>query len=126
MALKPALWVWPNSSITRVIDGDSVVGRMTADIGFHGLVTFEQKMRLNRINAAKKGTARGNNAVAELIRVLVGSVNTLTFETIKPYKYGDEWMVEIIHPVVGNISDFMVTNGWAVYWDGTGPRPSDV
>ena len=41
-------WLWPGARITRVIDGDSFVACVKRDIGFHGSVTFDVRLRLNR------------------------------------------------------------------------------
>jgi len=113
-------WAWPASTITRVIDGDSVVARMIRDIGFHGFVTFDQRLRLNRINASPGSTDLGMAATAMVTAYLGLPVGIVT---IKPYKYGDEWMAEITLPDGTNLSDALVAAGLAVYWDGTGPRP---
>lgn len=115
------VWLWPNSVVTRVIDGDSIVAHLTKDIGFHGVVTFDQKLRLNRINAKPATTILGKAALDYLTLLLIG--NVVFLETVAPYKYGDEFMVEITFPNGNNVSDLMVTNGHAVYWNGQGPRP---
>jgi len=59
-----APWSWPASTIVRVVDGDSIVARLTRDIGFHGTVTFDQHLRLNRINASPASTDLGKQATA--------------------------------------------------------------
>jgi len=41
-------WPWPGSTITRVKDGDSFVATVHRDLGFHGVATFSQNMRLDR------------------------------------------------------------------------------
>ena len=115
------VWSWPGASITRVIDGDSVIARLTRDIGFNGTVTFDQRLRLNRINAAPRGTELGQRARAFVVLWLDGQ--SLNIDTVKPYKYGDEWMAEVFGTNGGNLSDALVTAGHAVYWNGTGPRP---
>ena len=115
-------WPWPGSTITRVIDGDSIVARVSRDIGFHGVATFEQKLRLNRINAAPASTDPGTRATAFVVaHTTPGVVVDITTE--KPYKYGDEWMAEVTLPDGSNLSDALVAAGLALYWDGTGPRP---
>lgn len=116
------IWEWPESMITRVIDGDSLVARLTKDIGFHGFVTFDQRLRLNRINAVPVKTAHGIEAKHFLEELVKPNMALLYLETVKPYKYGDEWMVEVF---IGKdtVSDLMVKNLMAVYWDGSGPRP---
>lgn len=116
-----AVWSWPNATITRVVDGDSVVARLTRDIGFHGVTIFEQRLRLNRINTPPASTDQGKAATAFVIAWLAGQV--LNIDTVGPYKYRDEWMAEVTGTTGGNLSDALVTQGLAVYWDGTGPRP---
>lgn len=109
--------------VTRIVDGDSLHARMTKDIGFHGSVTFIQKLRLNRINALPAKTVSGVTATAFLTELVKPNMSLVHLDTLKPYKYGDEWMVEITLQDGRNVSDEMVTNRMAVYWDGTGPRP---
>jgi len=119
-------WTWPNSRIVRVIDGDSFIARMTRDIGFHGEVQFEQKLRLNRVNTPPLKTPEGKSAAAffeALVRASDAASPPLLIETVKPYKFGDEFMAEVTLPDGRNVSDLMVSAGGAVYWDGTGPRP---
>lgn len=115
------VWVWPNSTITRVIDGDSLVAHLTKDIGFHGTVNFDQKLRLNRINASPLNTVAGKKALDYLTLLLIG--NVVFLETVAPYKYGDEFMTEITLANGDNVSDLMISHGDAVYWNGQGPRP---
>ncbi len=117
-------WDWPGSLVTRVVDGDSLVVRLTRDVGFHGTLTFDQKLRLNRINAPAVKTVDGAVAKAFLVSILEG-VGPVSIQTVKAYKYGDEWMAEITLADGSNVSDLMVTQKHAVYWDGSGPRPAD-
>jgi endonuclease YncB( thermonuclease family) len=113
-------WVWPASQLVRVVDGDTFVASLTRDLGFHGRAVFEQKLRLARINAPAVNTDDGRKARAALVGLL-----TPEFEvtTTRAYKYGDEWMAEVVLPDGMNVSDQLVRVGLAVYWDGTGPRP---
>ena len=119
MSAKPN-WVWPAAAIVRVIDGDSFEARLTKDIGFNGTVAFVQKLRLNRVNTPPAKTEAGTAATA-YVQGLAGYPVQIT--TLKPYKYGDEWMAEVITAEGVCLSDAMVQAGHAVYWDGTGPRP---
>jgi endonuclease YncB( thermonuclease family) len=121
-------WTWPLSTVTRVIDGDSFTARVTRDLGFHGIATFDVKLRLNRINAPPIGTDAGKGAKAAFEALVLRPSSSLPFlltiETVKAYKYGDEWMAEItLSGPPRNVSDELVKQGVAVYWDGTGPRP---
>jgi hypothetical protein len=60
-------WDWPDSTVTRVIDGDSLVAEVHRDLGFNGTATFRQKLRLNRINAKPAKTPEGKAATAAVI-----------------------------------------------------------
>jgi endonuclease YncB( thermonuclease family) len=120
-------WLWPNSTITRIKDGDSFVARVTRDIGFHGTLTFDVTLRLNRINTPPLKTVPGKEALnhfTDLVRNGPGipSVPVL-IETVKAYKFGDEWVAEVTLPDGRNVSDELVKAGVALYWDGKGERP---
>jgi endonuclease YncB( thermonuclease family) len=117
-----SVWAWPGSCVISVTDGDTIKARLTRDLGFNGIATFEQKLRLNRINAPKVSTFAGKKARARVLELVAGRVD---IETVGPYKYGDEWMAEIHLQDGRNLSDVLVGEGLAVYWDGTGPRPAD-
>jgi endonuclease YncB( thermonuclease family) len=114
-------WQWPGSTIVRVIDGDSFVARVSRDLGFHGVATFEQKMRLNRINTPPKSTDIGTRATNFVHDYAMGQL--VNIETTGAYKYGDEWMGEVTLADGVNLSDMLVSAGLAVYWSGNGPRP---
>lgn len=130
-------WEWPNTPITRVVDGDTfdatVVSKVKQDVGFaivfEQTVSFPVRLRLNRINAAKSSTKRGKAATARLIELTTGVLTHLT--TIKHYKYGGpddsvaEYMAELVLPDGRNVSDVLVAEKLADYWDGNGPRPDD-
>lgn len=114
-------WDWPGSAIVRVKDGDSVVAQLTRDVGFHGSLTFLQNLRLNRINCPPLSTVEGKAARDFVVETI--ALKTLHIVTTAPYKYGDEWMAEVVLPDGTNLSDELVAQGHAAYWDGTGPRP---
>jgi prepilin-type processing-associated H-X9-DG protein len=118
------IWTWPNSTLSRVVDGDTFVANVTRalDFGFHVTIQGSApiKMRLNRINSSPAGTPSGDAATAAATALLQG---VLLIETVGPYKYGDEWMAEVTTASGVNVSDAMVTGGNALYWDGHGPRP---
>jgi endonuclease YncB( thermonuclease family) len=122
-----AEWHWPNSVVSRVIDGDSIDATLTRDIGFEGSVDFPVRLRLNRINAAPVKTAKGKLAKARVLALTAGAMTYIV--TVKGYKYGaprdktGEWMAEVLLPDGNNLSDVLVAEGLACYWDGQGPRP---
>ena len=114
-------WDWPGSIVARVIDGDSIVATLVRDIGFHGSTTFQQHLRLNRINTPPVSTPLGIAARLFVRDFTFGEL--LHVVTVKPYKYGDEWMAEVTNDDDDNLSDELVKRGFGVYWDGAGPRP---
>ena len=116
-------WTWPDSHVTRVIDGDSLTAHVTRDLGFHGTATFDVRLRLNRINTPPLKTQEGHAAALFVTDLLMSTSVPVLIETVGAYKYGDEWMAEITLPSGENLSDLMVSKGYAVYWNGQGPRP---
>jgi endonuclease YncB( thermonuclease family) len=121
--MSNAPWQWPSSMVTRVVDGDSFTARVNRDLGFHGWATFDVRLRLNRINAVPVKTVHGQEAKQFLVELVKPTISLVNIETVKPYKYGDEWMAEVTLVDGRNVSDEMVKNAMAVYWDGSGPRP---
>lgn len=117
----PERWLFPDSKVTRIIDGDTLTAELTRDVGFHGRLTYQQRLRLERINALPKTTTGGRSATAHLAQLVTGVL--VHIETTGPYKYRDEWMAELTLPDGRNVSDELVNAGLAVYWNGTGPRP---
>jgi len=124
-----AEWSWPNSTVARVIDGDTVEACLTRDIGFEGSVSFPVRLRLNRINAEPVKSDKGFRAKARLLALTAGVKLTIT--TGRGYKYGapagktGEWMAELVLPDGRNLSDLLVAEGLAVHWDGLGTRPDN-
>ena len=125
-----SIWSWPNTVIKRVLDGDSVDAEVARDIGFEGVVRFPVRLRLARINAPKLTSVRGKAARARVVALTDGIALDIT--TTKGYKYGapadrtGEYMAEIVLPDGRNLSDVLVVEGLATYWDGEGPRPADT
>lgn len=122
-------WEWPNTELIRVVDGDTIDVLLTRDLGFGGKATFPVRLRLNRINAPKDGSDKGKQAHARVTEVIGGQRVNVT--TVKTYKYGGpddelgEYMAEVVVPNGTNVSDMLVTEELAVYWNGNGPRPED-
>jgi endonuclease YncB( thermonuclease family) len=123
-----AAWIWPDSIICRVIDGDTVEADLVnRHVGFGLIVTFPVRLRLNRINAQPSQHAHGRLCKARVLALTAGARVHIT--TGKGYKYGapadriGEWMAEVLLGDGRNLSDVLVAEGLAVYWDGQGPRP---
>lgn len=123
-----AEWPWPNTVISRVLDGDSVDADLVNEhVGFGVQASFPMRLRLNRINAAPSSTTKGKQAKARVLALTAGL--RLHVVTGKGYKYGapdgkaGEWMAEVQLPDGRNLSDLLVAENLATYWDGQGPRP---
>lgn len=123
------VWEWPNTIISNIVDGDTVDALVTRDIGFEGVLTFPVRLRLNRINAPKLSSRAGKKCRERVLTLVTG--RELHVLTVKGYKYGapadktGEYMAEVMLPEGGTLSDLLVHEGLAVYWDGSGPRPAD-
>lgn len=122
-------WEWPDTKILRVVDGDTIDALVTRDLGFDGKVVFPVRLRLNRVNAPKLASDEGKRAHDRVVQVIGDQLVAVT--TVKSYKYGGpdnqlgEYMAEVRLPNGTNVSDMLVTEKLAVYWDGNGPRPDD-
>lgn len=134
---------WPGSTIIVVVDGDTfdIQVRKTVsiemDFGFgltpRATMTLDPiiRMRLNRANCPPGKTSAGRSASAR-VRELCPFGPPLFVETFKAYKFGGpanspgEWMAEIWLDAGRNLTDVLVAEGLAVYWDGQGPRPGGV
>lgn len=121
-------WSWPDSIISRVIDGDTIEADLVnSHVGFGLTVTFPARLRLNRINAEPGNHSRGMQCKARVLALTGGTRVHVT--TGRGYKYGappgliGEWMAEVLLADNRNLSDLLVTEGLAVYWNGQGPRP---
>jgi endonuclease YncB( thermonuclease family) len=115
-------WDWPASTVTRVIDGDTFVARLSRDLGFNGVAVFEQRLRVAGVNAPKLATPAGKASHAAAIELLRGPVS---IATTGAYKYGDEWMAEVTLSDGRDFAETLIATGHAVRWDGTGARPAD-
>lgn len=118
-------WVFPGSTLVRVVDGDTFLADVRAglDFGFHVKIAAQarQRFRLNRINCAPIGTISGQGAAAALAGLLDPGPFTLT--SVGPYKFGDEWMAEVVLADGRNVADVLVAAQWAALWNGRGTPP---
>jgi hypothetical protein len=130
--------------VTDTRDGDTIDALLVEPAAFGVSVTHRPRLRLARINAAKKEAAKGRAATLALVDILDDMANPyIGITTLKPYKYSGpagtykgaipggpidyagEYMAEIELADGTFVSDLMVSAGHAVYWDGSGPRPAD-
>ncbi len=123
----PAEWSWPNSVISRVIDGDTIEATLiNPHVGFGSMVSLPVRLRLNRITTAPVDTDKGFRCKARVLALTAGA--RLTIVTGRGYRYGapdgktGEWMAEVSLPDGRNLSDQLAAEGHATYWAGAGPR----
>lgn len=95
--------------LVRVVDADTIV--LDLDLGFYQW-RLNRSYRLARINAPEMSTAEGKAAKAALAEHLAG-VTTFLVSTSRADSF-DRWIVEL-HADGANASDWLVTNGHAVY-----------
>ena len=125
-----------DGTCVRVIDGDTVVLRLSktfaldVDFGFHVKDTMaltktaEITFRLNGLNTPEiigPSKTTGLAAKAALEGMLVGKA--LRVVSHKPDKYG-RWLADVfIQGDAVSVNQRMLQGGFAVPWDGTGPKP---
>ncbi len=125
-----------DGTCVRVIDGDTVVLRLAktftldVDFGFHVKDTMaltksaEITFRLNGINTPEvvgASKTAGLAAKTALEGMIVGK--SLRVVSHKPDKYG-RWLADIyVQGETVNVNQRMIEGGFAVPWDGTGPKP---
>lgn len=104
---------------THVVDGDTI--DLEFDLGFG--VTFHDRVRLARIDAwEKRGAEREQGLAAEgYVRSQLHKDYTSPFPLLVSTrkdkgKYG-RWIAEIWLPDGSNLSDRLVEEGHAEYWD---------
>jgi endonuclease YncB( thermonuclease family) len=121
-------WVFPGSTLNRVVDGDTFYAdvKRTLDFGFHVKITptATQKFRVNGCNAAPSKTASGMGATAALTDLL--GRGPFTLASVGAYKYGDEWMAEVLLADGRRLTDVMIEEQWSAPWDGQGAQPLPV
>jgi len=126
------------ATVLDVIDGDTLhldleLGRArhrNHDYGFHLYAEgFALRLhltgRLLGLNAAEHGTPGGDAATANLTALLPpGTACQVITSPSLVDKYGGRWDVRLL---VGSpsydLGDWLVAQGWAAAWDGTGPKP---
>lgn len=112
------------ATLVAVHDGDTIT--VTVDLGFRVAVTTP--VRLLGINAPELSTAAGKVS-AEWTRQWFGTYGTtLTIVSAKSLdEYGDKYgrylATVYIRGGTQSFNDAIVAAGYALPWDGTGPKP---
>lgn len=114
-----AEWTWEQARVVRVVDGDTIIAVLRRDLGFEGTIEFQQRLRLVGINAPPAHTEEGQEAT-EFVKDFTREAVTII--THKPYKYGGEWMADVLTGS-RSLATELVAKGFAQPWSGRGPRP---
>ena len=105
-------------SVLKVIDGDSVF--VDIQLGFY---SHEQEIcRLVGLNARElhdPGGKEAREALAELLPIGT-KVRIVSFSVDK---YGGRFDATVIREDGLVVNEWLIANGWAARWDGTGQRP---
>lgn len=105
--------------VVRVIDGDTVV--LDVDLGF-GIWLRNQSFRLTGCNAIERSKPGGKEAKANLIALLPAGTAVL-LRSIQDDKYGGRYDARLSFGAVADLASFLIEQGWAAPWDGTGKSP---
>jgi endonuclease YncB( thermonuclease family) len=118
--VKKDMYIRTVSNIS-VIDGDTF--RCTVDLGF--FVSVKMSCRLVGINALEINEPGGHEAKMHLADLLFAGVmneNPITIQSVRTDKFAGRFDA-IVYAGNFNVNDAMIASGFAVPWDGTGPKP---
>lgn len=108
-------------TVVDVHDGDTFTADV--DLGFH--VRVRMACRLAGLNCAELGQPGGPQARAETARLL--ALGAVTVESIGVDKFSGRFdAVVVVTPAAGPrvvVNDALIGSGFAVAWDGAGPKP---
>jgi endonuclease YncB( thermonuclease family) len=125
--LKPASWTWPDSRYVGGPDADTLDFELTIDIGFGRRTVGVQRVRLSGVDCWKSTSDKGRQASEYVRGILAMPQNALvTVTTLKPYKYGGEYMARVTLPDGRDLSQMLLDVGLALPYDGRGPRPTEA
>lgn len=110
-------------AVTRVVVLDGDTFGCDVDLGFYVLVRLSCRLAgLNTPDRGEHGYMEARNRLAFLL-----TTGTVTVRSVRADKYSGRF--DAIVQVTGGgrtiiVNDVMINEGYAVPWDGTGPRPS--
>jgi endonuclease YncB( thermonuclease family) len=112
-------WTFPNCTVLRVVDGDTVDLDVDQGLGTH---RYPQRVRIAHINAPEKSTPEGVRSAAWLSGLLPeGTVVTLV--SLGWDKYGGRIDGELKMLDGYDVGQTLVNEGYALPWTGKGARP---
>jgi endonuclease YncB( thermonuclease family) len=109
------------ATVVRVIDGDTV--SLDVDLGFY--VRVRMSCRLVGLNTPESSEPGGSEVRAALTDVL--SRGAVTVVSVKADKYAGRFDADVVVTTpagdVLHVNRWLIEQGFAVAWDGRGPRP---
>lgn len=105
--------------VSGVHDGDTV--RADVDLGF-GVWMHGAAFRLLGLNAIELGDPGGREA-RDNLAALFEANPAVTLASVKPDKYGGRYDALLSLPDGTDVSNLLISTGWAAGWNGTGSRP---
>lgn len=111
------------ATIVRVIDGDSFV--VNVNLEWNDLWAHNQEIRLDGCNAREHAQAGGPEATSNLRQILTPGTQ-VTLDHVQPDKYGGRSDARVILPDGSDLTQLLITTGWAAPWNGQGVKPVPV
>jgi len=120
MAKTYFLW----ATINRIHDGDTAYADIDHGLGLwnKGINDGGWGLRLANCNARELGAPGGIEARA-FLRSLIPEGTVIEIESVSWDKYAGRLDVLIDHPLYGDLSTYLIDQGWAAAWNGKGAAP---
>lgn len=107
-----------DATVLSVHDGDTAT--CAIDAGFR--ITVTTPIRLNGINAPELSQPTGAASRDHLIALINNQPVVLHTYKDPTDKYG-RWLADVLTVAGVNLCQQMIADGYAVAWNGTGPKP---
>lgn len=115
-----------NATVVSVHDGDTIY--VVVDRGMYDYTGSEKKPVPIRLDgaAARELADPGGKDARDFVAHLLPEGTPLVLETVKPDKYAPRWRARVRFILDGreqDLTDYLIHEGWAVAWNGTGTQP---
>jgi endonuclease YncB( thermonuclease family) len=99
--------------VLKFIDADTIKARIGKDVGFNTFITWDVKLRFNKINCPEKNTL-GHNEAFSFVKEWFSNPGEVIVETAKDQTF-DRWIATITRNGE-SISDRLLEEGLAQVW----------
>lgn len=106
-----------NAEVIEIRDGDSFTALV--DLGFGAC--YRAKIRLVGCNARERDDPGGLEATGNLVTLIFQ--RHIELRTVKPDKFGGRWDAAVRLDDGRDLTDVLISTGWAAAWNGTGTPP---